>query len=86
MRTNSKLYVLQVNFIEGEPSAPRTNLTSRIFQWTDRRLELVEDFPTAGATDAAVFSVDGTVYVAVSNSLTIDVRFRTDTIVYRFNA
>ena len=85
IRTKSNLYVLQVNFIQGGPSAPRTNLMSRIFKWTDRRLVLVEEFPTAGATDAAVFSVDGTLYLAVSNSLTVDVRFRTDTIIYRFN-
>ena len=85
VRTKSNLFVLQVNFIQGEPSAPRTNLMSRIFKWTDRTLVLVEEFPTAGATDAAVFSADGTLYVAVSNSLTVDVRFRTDTIIYRFN-
>jgi hypothetical protein len=85
VRTNSNLYLLQVNFIQGEPSAPRTNLMSRIFKWTDGKLVPVEEFSTAGATDAAVFSVDGTVYVAVSNSLSVDVRFRTDTIIYRFN-
>jgi hypothetical protein len=85
VRTNSNLYLLQVNFIQGEPSAPRTNLMSRIFKWTDGKLVLVEEFPTAGATDASVFCVNGRVYVAVSNSLTVDVRFRTDTIIYRFN-
>jgi hypothetical protein len=85
VRTKSGLYVLQVNFIQGEPSAPRTNLLSYIFKWTGGKLVLVEEFPTAGATDAAVFSVDGKLYVAVSNSLTVDVRFRTDTIIYRFD-
>ena len=85
LRTNSNLYLLQINFIQGEPSAPRTNLMSRIFKWTDGQLVQVEEFATAGATDAAVFTVDGTVFVAVSNSLTVDVRFRTDTIIYRFN-
>ncbi|HEY6618791.1 MAG TPA: hypothetical protein VIY68_04535 [Steroidobacteraceae bacterium] len=85
VRTNSDLYLLQVNFIQGEPSAPRTNLMSRIFKWSHGKLVLVEEFPTAGGTDAAAFSVDGTVYVAVSNSLTVDVRFRTDTIIYRFD-
>ncbi len=85
VRTGKHLYVLQINFIQGEPSAPRTNLMSQIFKWTDGKLVLVEEFPTAGATDAAAFVVDGTVYVAVSNSLTADVRFRTDTVVYRFN-
>jgi EPTP domain-containing protein len=85
VRTISNLYLLQINFIQGEPSAPRTNLTSRVFKWTDGKLVLVEEFPTAGGTDAAVFSADGKLFVAVSNSLTIDVRFRTDTIIYRFN-
>jgi EPTP domain len=46
---------------------------------------LTEEFSTAGGTDAAVFSADGKLFVAVSNSLTVDVRFRTDTIIYRFN-
>jgi hypothetical protein len=85
VRTDSNLYLLQINFIEGQPSAPRTNLMSRVFKWTDGKLMLVEEFPTAGGTDAAVFSADGTLFVAVSNSLSIDVRFRTDTIIYRFN-
>jgi EPTP domain len=85
VRTDSNLYLLQINFIQGEPSAPRTNLMSRVFKWIDGKLVLVEEFPTAGGTDAAVFSADGKLYVAVSNSLTVDVRFRTDTIIYRFN-
>jgi EPTP domain len=85
VRTSSNLYLLQINFILGEPSAPRTNLMSRVFKWIDGKLVPVEEFPTAGGTDAAVFSADGKLYVAVSNSLTIDVRFRTDTIIYRFD-
>jgi len=85
VRTDSNLYLLQINFIQGEPSAPRTNLMSRVFKWTDGRLLLVEEFPTAGGTDAAVFCVDGKLFVAVANSLTVDVRFRTDTIIYRFD-
>jgi hypothetical protein len=85
VRSASNLYLLQINFIQGEPSAPRTNLLSRVFKWTEGRLQLVEEFPTAGGTDAAVFSADGNLFVAVSNSLTVDVRFRTDTIIYRFN-
>jgi hypothetical protein len=85
VRTDSNLYLLQINFIEGEPAAPRTNLLSRVFKWIDGQLVLVEEFPTAGGTDAAVFSADGKLFVAVSNSLSVDVRFRTDTIIYRFN-
>jgi hypothetical protein len=79
------LYLVQINFIEGDPSRPRTDLVSRVFEWTGKELALAEEFSTAGGTDAAVFSADGALYLAVSNSLTADVRFRTDTIIYRFN-
>ncbi len=85
VRTATKLYLVQINFIEGQPSAPVTNLMSRIYGWSDGRLHLLEEFPTAGGTDAATFQVDGALYLAVSNSLTPDVRFRTDTVIYRFN-
>jgi hypothetical protein len=85
VRGASGLYLVQINFIEGEPSAPRTSLVSRVFKWTQREFELVEEFPTAGGTDAAVFSADDRLFLAVSNSLTPDVRFRTDTIIYQFN-
>jgi EPTP domain-containing protein len=85
VRTHSALYLVHINFIQGEPSAPRTALMSRVFKWSDGQLVLAEEFPTAGATDAAVFSADNQLFVAVSNSLTPDVRFKTDTMVYRFN-
>jgi EPTP domain len=85
VRTEKQFYLVQVNFIEGEPSAPKTNLQSRIYRWEKGQLVLVEEFATAGATDAAAFHADGKLYLAVSNSLTPDVRFRTDTIIYGFN-
>ena len=46
---------------------------------------LAGQFPTFGGTDASFFTVDGQRYLAVSNSLTADVRFRQDTIIYRFD-
>jgi EPTP domain-containing protein len=85
VRSGAKLYLVQINFIEGEPPAPVTALMSRIYGWSDGRLQLLEQFPTAGGTDAAVFEVDGAPYLAISNSLTPEVRFRTDTVIYRFN-
>jgi len=85
VKTDKQLYLVQINFIEGEPSAPKTDLKSRIYRWEKDQFLLVEEFATAGATDAAAFRADGRLYLAVSNSLTPDVRFRTDTIVYSFN-
>jgi EPTP domain len=85
VRTEKQFYLVQINFIEGEPSAPKTDLKSRIYRWEKDQFLLVEEFATAGATDAAAFRADGRLYLAVSNSLTPEVRFRTDTIIYSFN-
>jgi len=79
------LYLVRINFIEGTPSAPKTDLMSQIYRWEAGKLALVESFPTSGGTDAHFFSADGEKFLVVSNSLTADVRFRTDTIVYRVN-
>jgi len=86
LRAGGKLFLVQVNFIEGQPSEPRTALKSRLYQWAGSEMQLVEEFPTFGGTEATAFEEDGVSYLAVSNSLTQDVRFRQDSIVYRFNA
>ena len=84
-RTERGLYLVQINFIEGTQAAPKTDLTSRIYRWQDGRLTVVEEFPTSGGTDAAVFTADGRSYLAVANSLSRDIRFREDTVIYRFD-
>lgn len=86
VRTGTKLFLVQINFIEGAPSAPRTALKSRLYQWEDGRMKLVEEFATFGGTEASAFEADGGLFLAVSNSLTPEVRFRQDSIIYRFNA
>jgi hypothetical protein len=84
VQTHGGLYLIQANFIHGTPAAPKTDLMSYVYRWQDEKLEKVEEFATFGATDAAAFAVDGQVYVAVSNSLTRDIRFGEDSIIYRF--
>jgi EPTP domain len=84
VQTRGGLYLIQVNFIHGTPAAPKTDLTSYIFRWQDGKLVKVEEFATFGATDATAFSADGGMYVAVSNSLSRDIRFREHTVIYRF--
>ena len=56
---------------------------SCLYRWDQGRFEMVEEFPTSGGTDAAVFSADGHIFIAVSNSLSPEIRFRQDTVVYR---
>lgn len=79
------LYLARVCFIEGTPTAPKTDLASQIYRWEAGRFELVGTFPTFGGTDASAFTADGQLYLAVSNSLTADVRFRQDSVIYRLD-
>jgi hypothetical protein len=85
-QTESATFLIQINFILGTPAAPKTDLTSYIYQWKEGQMVVVEEFPTSGGTDAAVFTADGQRYLAVSNSLSRDIRFREDTLIYRLNA
>ncbi|MTD59592.1 hypothetical protein GKO32_37240 [Amycolatopsis sp. RM579] len=79
------LYVVRVNFVLGTPDNPTTALNSQLYLWRERTLVEVEQFPTTGATDAAVIHEDdGTTLVAVSHSLTADLRFAARTVLYRF--
>ena len=77
-------YVIQVNFITGTPASPNTALASVIYRLEAGRLNVVTTFPTSGGTDAAVFSAGNQSFVAVAESLTRDVRFRTPSRIYRF--
>jgi hypothetical protein len=78
-------YLVRVCFITGTPHAPRTQQQSQIFLWRAGRFELADAFPTSGGTDAAAFIADGQRYLLVSNSLADDVRFRVDSVLYRFD-
>jgi hypothetical protein len=49
------------------------------------RLELVEEFATFGAPDVCAFTIAGKHHIAVANSLSAEVRFRTDSVVYRLH-
>jgi hypothetical protein len=85
IETRQGLYLIQVNFILGTPAAPKTDLLSYIYRWQDEKLVKVEEFATFGGTDAAAFSAEGQRYVVISNSLRRDIRFRENSVVYRFN-
>jgi hypothetical protein len=79
-------YVIQVNFITGTPASPNTALQSVIYRVEAGRLNVVGTFPTSGGTDAAVFSIGDQSFVAIAESLTKDVRFRTPSRIYRFGS
>jgi EPTP domain len=78
-----KGYLVQVNFLHGSREAPQTALESTVFELRSGKPVPVGTFPTLGGTDAVSFKVDECMYLAVANSLTADVRFRTDSHIYR---
>ncbi|WKK24052.1 hypothetical protein QZH56_36225 [Streptomyces olivoreticuli] len=79
-------YVLRVNFMLGTPADPTTSLESELYRWSSGALVTAQRFPTTGATDAAVLPArGGGLLIAVSNSLTPDVRFAAGTVLYRFH-
>ena len=84
VETDRGLYVVRVNFVLGTPADPTTAMRSQLYQWRGDSLVVVEDFPTTGGTDAAVIRDDDGLVVAVSNSLSADVRFAARTALYRF--
>jgi len=77
-----RLFVVRVNFVQGSRADPVTALQSQIYEWQDGRLRVAAEFPTTGGTDAAVIAHGGQLRLIVSNSLSPDIRFRADTIVY----
>lgn len=82
IRRGDALYLVRMRFIEGTPADPKTDLLSDLWKWTGDGFDLVEHFPTYGGTDATLFEADGKSYLAVSNSLSPDIRFRQDMVIY----
>jgi hypothetical protein len=72
-----------INFILGTRDAPIPQMNSAIYRFEGERLVLETEFPTLGATDVAVFKEGGQTYMVVSNSLSAEVRFATQSCVYQ---
>jgi EPTP domain len=83
IRTEGGLHLVRICFIQGTPAAPKTDLMSQIYRWEQGRFVTIYEFATFGGTGAASFERDGEHFLAVSNSLTRDIRFREDTVIYR---
>jgi len=78
-------YLARINFISGSKTTPVSALQSQIYRWDGKQFALAESFDTFGGTSAGTFSVDGRDYLAVSNSLSTDIRFRVDSIIYQLS-
>jgi len=84
LRGEHGLYVVRVNFVLGTPDHPTTRLISVVYRWDGSALRTSAEFPTTGGTDVAVFHDAGGTLVGITNSLSADVRFAADTVIYRF--
>jgi EPTP domain len=79
---SGETYLVRVNFILGTPEQPLPEMESQVYKWVDGDLQIAAEFATTGATDAAVTASDGELRIIVSNSLSSEVRFAAETIVY----
>jgi hypothetical protein len=77
-------YVVRVNFITGGREHPKPDLMSQVYRWEHGRLAVTEEFATFGGTDCAVFEAGGETLVGVSNSLTADIHFASESVLYAF--
>ncbi len=76
-------FLVQLDFLTGSREQPRTDLHGHIYRWSGHGLQETATFPTSGATGVTAVPVAGGTLVAVSESLSPEIRFRTDTHVYR---
>jgi hypothetical protein len=81
-RVDDALLVVRINFILGTPDDPEPELDSEIYVLDAGRLRSVGRFPTSGGTDVALVNSGDDVQIVVSNSLSPELRFAADTILY----
>ena len=82
---DGEIYLVRVNFITGGRENPKTDLWSQVYHFDGDHLVVVQEFPTSGGTDATIFFEGGRRIVAVSNSLTSDLHFGTESVLYEFH-
>jgi hypothetical protein len=82
---NHGLYLARVNFITGSRQQPRVSLNSQLYRWENGKFVAVLEFPTTGGTDVTVLPGSGPTRLAVSNSLSPQVRFASQTVIYTFD-
>lgn len=76
-------YLARVCFITGSRENPQPALTSEIWRWEQDRFVLAATFNTFGGTSAHWFVEHGQLLLVVTNSLSAQLRFNNDTVVYR---
>jgi hypothetical protein len=79
---SGRLFVVRINFILGTPADPHPVMDSQVYEWDSGALCVVAEFPTCGGTDVGVIVDGDELQLAVSNSLSPELRFANETVLY----
>ena len=79
-------YLVMVKFLTGSRQEPKFDQESVVFKMVEGQMQVAETFATTGATDATYFEADGHGFLAVSQSITADIRFGNDSTIYKLSA
>lgn len=82
---DSHHYLFRVNFITGNRSNPKSNLQSPLYKWENNQFVTVQNIPTFGGVSAHVYQYDDLLYLALANSLSADLRFRVNSVIYKIS-
>jgi hypothetical protein len=72
-----------INFLHGSRENPIPSLQSALYRFEGGQLVIDQGFPTLGGTDATAFNEGDDTYLVVTHCLGADIRFRTESKVYR---
>lgn len=76
-------YLLRINFITGGREKPKADLQSPLYQWENNKWVVVENIPTFGGVSANAFKLDNVLFIAVANSLSKDIRFKVNSVIFQ---
>lgn len=80
---DGKHYLFRVNFITGSTKNAVSELQSPLYEWVDGKFKVVQNITTHGGVNAALFTINGEQFLGVANSLTKDLRFAVDSVIYK---
>ena len=82
---NDTSYLLQIKFITGGRDNPQTEQESPLYVWQDNEFKQTQLIKTFGGVVANIFYLKDKLYIALANSLSKDIRFKTNSVIYRAN-
>jgi hypothetical protein len=82
-KSGDKDYLLKVVFITGTRQNPQSQQESPIYLFEKGQFKEVSSIKTSGAVRASLFESNGNEYIALANSLSKEIRFAEQSVIYR---